>query len=468
MSLPTPSKVGIELSVNSQSVSAASRTSAHRVQTGQPARVVVVGRFNGATLPADARAPEDRRTKAVRLTLDQLDDQIRALAPLVQTAVGPVSITSIESMHPDELVRHVPLLSQLMTLRRQLRDPAQFEAAARIVRAWQGTPAQAPATPVASPAAASSTTDASDDITRLLGRPPTAAPAPAPLDQWVADIVKPHLTPQAPVQSEALIEVVNQALSAALSGLLHDARWQSAESFWRGVDWLLRRVDDEQLAHITLVDQSWAELSQDLRAGQVSAALQAALVVNLDDDEGPVLTHVLVQDQVALDEDAIAALSTLASVVQLSGAQAVANPSLQQFFDRQGALLPDTQVAWDECRHKAGGSLLMVAPRFVMRQPYGPGSDPLDWLDYREPLAHAQGDAILWGNPGWLCLADELSGGQGTVADLPHVLVDDQDGSGARLVTTEWPLNQTLADLLAQFGVRAVVGHASRPMVQLR
>lgn len=467
MSVPTPSKVGIELSVNSKSVSATTGSAAHRVQTGQPARVVVIGRFNGATLPADARSPEDRRTRAVRLTLDQLDEQLQALAPLVQTAVGPVGITSIESMHPDELVRHVPLLSQLMTLRRQLRDPAQFEAAARIVRAWQGVPAEASATPGAPPAAPTAT-DASDDIARLLGRPPTARPVPAPMDQWVADIVKPHLAPQAPAQSEALIEVVNQALSAALSGLLHDARWQSAESFWRGVDWLLRRVDDDQLAHITLVDLSWAELSEDLRAGQVSAALQAALVVNLDDDDGPVLTHVLVHDQVILDEDAIAALGTLASVVQLSGAQAVANPSLQQFFDRHGALLPDTQVAWDQCRQKAGGSLLMVAPRFVMRQPYGPGSDPLDWLDYREPLAHAQGDAILWGNPGWLCLADELCGGQGTVADLPHVLVDEQDGSGARLVTTEWPLNQTLADLLAQFGVRAVVGHASRPMVQLR
>lgn len=458
MSLPTPSKVGIELSVNAKS-----RTSARRLQTGQPARVVVIGRFNGATSPADARAPEDRRTRAVRLTLDQLDDQLCELAPLVQTAVGPVGISSVESMHPDELVRHVPLLSQLMTLRRQLRDPAQFESAARIVRAWQGVPAEAAAQP-----AAPAVTDASDDIARLLGRPPTAAPAPAPMDQWVADMVKPHLAPQAPAQSGALIEVVNQALSAALSGLLHDARWQSAESFWRGVDWLLRRVDDDQLAHITLVDLSWAELSQDLRAGQVSAALQAALVVNLDDEEGPELTHVLVQDQIALDEDAIAALSTLASVVQLSGAQAVANPSLQQFFDRQGALLPDTQAAWDQCRQKAGGSLLMVAPRFVMRQPYGPGSDPLDWLDYREPLAHAQGDAILWGNPGWLCLADELGGGQGTVAELPHVLVDEQDGAGARLVTTEWPLNQTLADMLAQFGVRAVVGHASRPMVQLR
>ena len=92
MSLPTPSKVGIELSVNAKSVSATSRTSARRLQTGQPARVVVIGRFNGATLPADARAPEDRRTRAVRLTLDQLDDQIRELAPLVQTAVGPVSL----------------------------------------------------------------------------------------------------------------------------------------------------------------------------------------------------------------------------------------------------------------------------------------------------------------------------------------------------------------------------------------
>jgi type VI secretion system protein ImpC len=179
------------------------------------------------------------------------------------------------------------------------------------------------------------------------------------------------------------------------------------------------------------------------------------------------LTNVVVHESIQLDKPAIAALSALVAIVQPSGAQVLACPNLQQFFDRQGALLPETQTAWDACRALSGNALEMVAPRFVLRQPYGPGSDPLSWLDYREPLSRAEGDALLWGHPAWLLLADTLGGGSGLVADLPHVVINEQDGSGSRLLTTEWPLNATLAGLLGQFGVRAVVAHASRAAVQL-
>lgn len=447
-----------------------------REAEGRPARVVVLGRWDGQVASEQAREAHERAPRPLALTLENFDALMAQGVPVVHTAVGPVSPQGFEAMHPDGLVQHVPLLQQLMALRRQLRDPAQFEAAARIVRAWQGAPATAQ-TPAAGPApnagSTASTASAADDIERLLGRPASAPAAnvvdsaSALLDQWVSRMVAPSLAPQAPAQSEALIEVVNQALSAALTALLHDARWQAFESLWRGADWLLRRLDDEQLSAITLVDISWAELTQDLAAGRISPALAAALKV-VDDDEAPVLTHVVVHESVELGEAAIDTLGALVQAVQASGAQVLACPSLQQFFDRQGALLPQTQAAWDACRAAAGQALQMVAPRFVLRQAYGPGSDPLNWLDYREPLTRAEGDALLWGHPAWLVLADALGGGSGVVADLPHVVVDDQDGSGSRLLVTEWPLNATLVDLLGQFGVRALVAHASRAAVQLR
>jgi type VI secretion system protein ImpC len=449
-----------------------------REAEGRPARVVVLGRWDGQVAPEQAREPHERPARPVAVTLEHFDALMAQCVPLVHTAVGPVSPQGFEAMHPDELVQHVPLLQQLMALRRQLRDPAQFEGAARMVRAWQGAPAGAAVSAaVASTAStapeASASASAADDIERLLGRPVSAPTASVPadaaasvLDQWVARMVAPSLAPQAPAQSEALIDVVNQALSAALTALLHDARWQAFESLWRGADWLLRRLDEDQLAAVTLVDLSWAELSQDLSAGRVSPALAAALKAS-DDDEAPVLTHVVVHETVQLDEPAMAALAALVSLVKPSGAQVLACPGLQQFFDRQGALLPQTQLAWDACRAAAGPALQMVAPRFVLRQPYGPGSDPLSWLDYREPLARATGDALLWGHPAWLVLADTLGGGPGVVADLPHVVMDEQDGSGSRLLTTEWPLNATLAELLGQFGVRAVLAHASRASVRL-
>jgi type VI secretion system protein ImpC len=453
-----------------------------REAEGRPARVVVLGCWDGQLSPEHARETHERAARPAALTLEKFDALMAQCVPVVHTAVGPVSPQGFEAMHPDELVQHVPLLQQLMALRRQLRDPAQFEGAARIVRAWQSapsagavhpTPNASAASPTALPSA-SNAASAADDIERLLGRPVSpAAPsnsaanaAALVLDQWVARMVSPSLAPQAPAQSEALIEVVNQALAAALTALLHDARWQAFESLWRGADWLLRRLDTDQLAAITLVDLSWAELAQDLAAGRVSPALAAALM-STSDDEAPLLTHVIVHEGIQLDELSIAALGALVEQIKPSGAQLLACPNLQQFFDRQGALLPQTQAAWDACRAAAGTALQMVAPRFVLRQPYGPGSDPLSWLEYREPLTRADGDALLWGHPAWLVLADTLEGGDGVVADLPHVVMDDQDGAGSRLLVTEWPLNATLADLLCQFGVRAVLAHASRAAVRL-
>jgi type VI secretion system protein ImpC len=449
---------------------------------GRAARVVLLGRWDGQLAPQHAREPHERAARPVALTLENFDALMAQCVPVVNTAVGPVSPQGLEAMHPDELVQHVPLLQQLMALRRQLRDPAQFEGAARIVRAWQGapsvgavhpTPNTSAASPAALPTASNAASDA-DDIERLLGRP-VSPPVPANsaanaaasvLDQWVARMVSPSLAPQAPAQSEALIEVVNQALAAALTALLHDARWQAFESLWRGADWLMRRLDSDQLAAITLVDLSWAELAQDLAAGRVSPALTTALKVS-GDEEASVLTHVLVHEGIHLDELSMAAVGALVELIKPCGAQLLACPKLQQFFDRQGALLPQTQAVWDACRTAAGTALQMVAPRFVLRQPYGPGSDPLSWLAYREPLTRADGDAMLWGHPAWLVLADTLGGGGGVVADLPHVVMDDQDGAGSRLLVTEWPLNATLVELLRQFGVRAVLAHASRAAVRL-
>ncbi len=457
----TQQRTGIELSVSGKSPGQARRQS-----EGRAARVIVIGRWDGGVASGQVRPPEDRVGRPVRVSLDTLEAQLDALAPTVPTAIGPVSLRSIEALHPDELVQHVPLLQQLMNLRRQLRDPAQFEAAARVVSAWQGAPA-APAAAAAKPASSAAATN---DIERLLGRPASAPAAPsaqAEIDRWVADAVRPHLAPQAPAHSEALIGVVNQALTAALTRLLHDPRWQAAEALWRGVDWLLRQVGDEQLDHLSLVDLSWAELSGDLLEGRVPDSLRVALQVRADDDEAPLLTHVLIHDQIQLDPLGIASLGALAQPLGQMGAQLVACPALGQFFDRGGVLQADTQAAWDACRREAGDALAMVAPRFVLRQPYGPGSDPLSWLDYSEPLASERGDAILWGNAGWLTLSNELNDGPGTVADLPHVLSQDPDGGGAKLITTEWALTQALADMLSQFGVLPVIGHASRPMVRL-
>ena len=45
----------------------------------------------------------------------------------------------------------------------------------------------------------------------------------------------------------------------------------------------------------------------------------------------------------------------------------------------------------------------LVWPRFLLRLPYGKGTDPISAFDYEEMPPDPQHDGYLWGNPALLC-----------------------------------------------------------------
>src|SRR6202035_176342 len=54
----------------------------------------------------------------------------------------------------------------------------------------------------------------------------------------------------------------------------------------------------------------------------------------------------------------------------------------------------------------------LAMPRFLLRQPYGKGSDPIESFEFEEMTTLPEHESYLWGNPAFLCgllFADSLA-----------------------------------------------------------
>ena len=109
-------------------------------------------------------------------------------------------------------------------------------------------------------------------------------------------------------------------------------------------------------------------------------------------------------------------------------------------------LSSDCQKAWQELRELPEAAFLGLAlPRFLLRQPYGKESDPLESFPFEELPNVSSHESYLWGNPALLCgylLADAFqaegwkmtSSGYGEVADLPvHKFCQDTETGNTRV-----------------------------------
>ncbi len=150
-----------------------------------------------------------------------------------------------------------------------------------------------------------------------------------------------------------------------------------------------------------------------------------------------------------MDAGDLVLLTTLGAIAGQAGAPIIAHgdlslcgcQSLEQLDSPWDWQLPDDESGrlWTEVReHPAAQWVGLATPRIVLRQPYGPETDPIDTFDFLELPPQPEPERFLWGNPAIGCAyvlgrahANELdfSGtGDLEVEDLPAVLYDDGTG----------------------------------------
>ncbi|MEZ4438022.1 MAG: type VI secretion system contractile sheath large subunit [Polyangiaceae bacterium] len=273
--------------------------------------------------------------------------------------------------------------------------------------------------------------------------------AKAGVQAFIAELVRPQREGERVDKAlvDAMIAEIDQRLSIQIDEILHHAKFQELESAWRGLKFVVDRVNFRENIKVEMLNVSKEDLLMDFEDspeipksgmyriiysteyGQFGGKPYGLIVGNYDFGPGP-------QD--------IALLQNCAAVASMSHAPffAAAGP---QFFGLEDFLdLPNMKdlkavfegpqyTKWQSFRESEDSRYVGLAmPRFLLRLPYGNNTVPVKAFNYDEQVI-GEHQRYLWGNSAFALatrVADSFAkyrwcpniiGPQagGTVEDLP-------------------------------------------------
>lgn len=458
--------------------------------------LAVVGDFSGRSQRSSAEPISQRRVW--RVDCDNFDEVMGKLGAKLRLSLSPtageaieLSFQSTDDFHPDRLLRQVASLAALLQQRKRLLDPATRAAAASELQTLL-TSRPAPATTQATPASTAETN--ADTLARLLGgTPPSKSPSPAGtsgpgIERMIQNIVAPSIVAPASAQETALLSVIDLELSKQLRSILHHADFQALEATWRGIDLLVRNFGAEENLKLYLVDMSKEELDADLKAQDALESSGICKLILRQADEQP-WTIWLGQYTFADNLSDFETLGRLAKVSARVGAPflSAGSPHLAgcDAFDAhpdQGDWNhpnpPEIRDAAKALRELPEANYLGLAlPRFLLRQPYGKESDPIDAFPFEELPGDASHEAYLWGNPSILCgyvlaAAFQAEGwemrasGYGEVGELPVYTFEEDGETKAKPCAEAW-LNERASAAMIGKGLMPVLSIRGRDAVRV-
>jgi type VI secretion system protein ImpC len=458
---------------------------ATRVVPGPAFRLAVLGDFSGrANAGLLETGSELAARKPRKVDVDNLDTLIERLGLSVSVPVNedgdviPVPIRSMDDFHPDQLVENIPVLEELLGLRRNLQSRTGFDRAAKQVLSWAGEKAL-PRPSRRARGAAIATDRKLSDFARLTGRKPAAE---ADQDDLIRRLVGPFIVPGRDPRQDALIAQVDAALSDAMRRVLHHPDFQTAEALWRGLEFLVRTIETGARMQIVLYDVSAEELAADLAA---SDALEETGLFSLlveqpaqDASQGP-LSMIAGLYQFEATPPHADLLGRIAGVAAAAGAAFVTGIGPDALRTPIHEWNPLSKQAWDALRDlPASAYLALLTPRFLLRMPYGKKTDPIDAFAFEEFTRQGGLSGMLWGHPA-LLFANRIAatwrrdgkamkiGSLATIGDLPVYVYHDTDGEQIALPCTERLFTERQAAQIAATGVNPVVALRGRPEVRI-
>ena len=334
------------------------------------------------------------------MDLDKLDATLARIAPGLELELPrgekiTLQFARLDDFHPDRIWEQNEFFAPHRRMRAELTNPATFAAAMAPV-----APQGRVESPAPQPAGA-----AADLFSSLMGSQPastTSSRTPAAaVEAMIKQAVASHVVSGPDPRQAEIIAAFDAAISGQMRALLHHPHFQALEAAWRGVDFLLRNVDTDESLEVCLLDVSRAELAADLRTANDLAA-SAIWEILAEQPVGvrpwTVVAGLFVFQPNDDDADLLARLATIAAAARLPFI-AAAGP---QFLEAAQARTDEREsgTAWQTLRNlpqarHAG----LVAPRFLLRLPYGRGADQVDHFAFEEMPPVAEHDALLWGNP---------------------------------------------------------------------
>jgi type VI secretion system protein ImpC len=415
-----------------------------------PFRVLLIGDWSGRRnrgLSASSEELKEWRPLLVdRDNLDQLMARLGVKLHIPLTDDGSQSLTitfdQLDDFHPDRLFDRLEIFDSLRRTRAKLSNPKTFAQAAAEMREWsepqrvdESTSSSTVTTPADEPSVTSSA-DGENLLDQILaGGPKTSSAKPSqPTEQISPEIaelakaaVKPYLSPDIEDDQDQLIDTVDARITGNMRAILHHSDFQAIESAWRGLDFLVMRLDTGTDLKLYLLDISLDELKSDLASHEDfrTSALYKLVVEQTVGTAGGIPWAVIAGNfifDVGAESGAQAIsnaklIETISMIAEESGAPFVAGTtsyllgceSLAKTPDPDDwrmSVAPEAEKAWNEVTSIASAGYVGLAlPRFLVRLPFGKDTEPTEQFDFEE---FGTGDdpstrhwSYLWANPGF-------------------------------------------------------------------
>ncbi len=434
---------------------------ARRRREDEPVRLLLIGNFGGSR---GDRAPLASRT-TYRIDLDNQDETMARIAPSIAFGVGDTSCEfaprTLDDFHPDRLLQSLPPLRASWQTRAQLADPAQFaQASQQLLGNLLGgtTRDQAPST--ATPA-------------------PAAARGPAgPIDALLRDLVAPYIRPGAPPEQPALVAAAEDALARQLREVLHAGPFKELEMAWRAAAFLVSRLELDESLQLHLFDATADELRDDVVGAQgriEHTGVYATLVDRWRNQPGGQgWSALLGLWRFGPDDADIGLLAALGILASQAGGPFIGGGTLELSRDDASRL-----AGWQALRaSEVAPWLALVAPRMLLRLPYGRAHDPIESFDFEELEATPAHEHYLWA-PGSLAAAQCLgrSASQGhwppeageasEIDDLPACTRTSESGESELVPVSEFYLGDRDMGELSAAGLMPLASHRQRNVARL-
>jgi type VI secretion system protein ImpC len=475
-----------------------------RPDPDSPFRILLMGDFSGRS----SRGVEDPESLGfdrlpIRVDRDNLEEVMEDLAVelrlrLHSDASPAITLRAreIDDLHPDRIYEKAAAFSGLRRLREKLDDPASYEDAAAEVRSWFSPraglpPPQPPNTP---PEEAAGRTTSENLVSELLESAAAArekASSSANFDAFVQQVVQPHLAPAERRERAENVAAVEASVASWMRTILRDPDFQALEAAWRGLDFLVRRLETDGKLQVFVLDVTKTELAAALRSAEdlETSAPYRILVSETVETPGAkrwsALAGLYTFDQSLED---VAMLGRLARTAHAAGAPfvAAASPhiaaceSLSETPDPDGWRRVDATGAelWQALRELPESAFLGLAlPRFLLRLPYGKDTDAIERFAFEEFGETYGHEDYLWGNPALACvclLGQEFSesgwqldpGARRDVENLP-LHTRREDGRAINQPCAEVILSDRAAQRILDAGLMPLVSMRDHDKIRL-
>ena len=436
-------------------------------------RIAILGDFTGRAARGQLETGDAlAKRKPIRFDVDTIDDVIARFATTLILPIGKdgagieVKLNSIDDLHPDELYENVDLFDELSTLRQRVAMGDGAKAIAEM-QDWAETFGDIRLTVRSRPRGAAVPADRRlSDFGALIGDISGELRTASPAEDLIRRIVGPFVQAANDPNQPAMLAAVEAALSGAMSAILHHPDFQAIESTWRSLDLLARRITTGSGMEIVLYDVAAEEWAADLSAqddlAESGLFRMLAEEPRLDEAQGALsaVFGLYTLEETPPHAELMARMAKISEWMSAPFLTAISPKFLDTPKHNRNPLVAKT---WDAVRARAEASYVgLVAPRFLLRQPYGAKTEPVDPLDYEEFTLREGLKGMLWANPvvlSAILMAETVNqggkqmklGSVMSVGDMPFHYMTDQYGDQVALPCTERLLDtRTMAEVVAR------------------